>query len=76
MLQVSPLKYRREGTLAVRSVAVKDTTSVVKVALFEKNAESNFIPNSCIEITGLFKKNYQDRTQLTATHATTCQVIL
>jgi hypothetical protein len=74
-LQVSPLTFRREGTLAVRSLALKDVSGPpVKVTLFDKLATETYNPEAVVEVTGLYHKTFNNRVQLTATNNTTCQV--
>ncbi|WAR18834.1 hypothetical protein MAR_000672, partial [Mya arenaria] len=73
--KVSPLTFRRDRTLAVRSLALKDASGpAVKVTLFEKFATETYNPEAVIEVSGVYQKTYNNRVQLTATSSTTCQV--
>ncbi|WAR24655.1 hypothetical protein MAR_038324, partial [Mya arenaria] len=74
--KVSPLTFRRDGTLAVRSLALKDASGpAVKVTLFEKFATDTYNPEAVIEVSGVYQKTYNNRVQLTATSSTTCQFL-
>ena len=72
--QVSPLKYRKDGSLAIRSLAVKDQSSLVKVALFEDNAKMQFERNQVVQVSSVYKKTFNNIEQLTATPHSECQV--
>ncbi|XP_060555681.1 uncharacterized protein LOC132716425, partial [Ruditapes philippinarum] len=71
VLKVSPLKFQREGSLAVRSLGLKDESGTpVKVSLFGKLAAQEYVPNSVIQLTSVYNKVYNSRQQLTATKDT------
>uniref|UniRef100_A0A8W8NJL3 Uncharacterized protein n=1 Tax=Magallana gigas TaxID=29159 RepID=A0A8W8NJL3_MAGGI len=64
IFKVSPLKYRQEGSLAVKSIMIKDTSSVAKVCLFNKNALSRFNVGDTVKVTNDYPKVFQTRIQL------------
>lgn len=55
-VQVSPLKYRRDGQLPVRTLALKDDSGIVKVALFEHNATMEYEHNSVMKVSSVYNK--------------------
>ncbi|XP_046332868.2 uncharacterized protein LOC124115791 [Haliotis rufescens] len=59
VVQISPPKYARDSALPIRCLSVKDSTSTVKVCLFERNAEMTFSPSDTVQLTGLYKSTYQ-----------------
>ncbi|XP_062586787.1 uncharacterized protein LOC134248381 isoform X3 [Saccostrea cucullata] len=71
-VQASPVKYRREN-LAVRLLNIKDPSGTAKVCLFGDNAEMNFEVDDGVEISGLYRKTYMGKQQLTSSRATTCR---
>ncbi|XP_053372763.1 uncharacterized protein LOC128546352 [Mercenaria mercenaria] len=48
VVRVSPLKFRCEGTLPVRSIGVKDKFDYAKIVAFDKCAEDSYEPNKAI----------------------------
>lgn len=72
VVQASPVKYRREH-LAVRLLNIKDPSGTAKVCLFGDNAEMNFEVNDGVEISGLYRKTYMGKQQLTSSRVTTCR---
>ena len=74
-MQISPVKRRRNGTLIVRSLALKDNSGMAKVCLFENEAEMDFQREKCVEVTSVYAKTYMGKSQLTASTVTKCQVL-
>lgn len=73
IFKASPVKYTREH-LAVRLLNIKDPSGTAKVCLFGDNAEMNFEVNDGVEISGLYRKTYMGKQQLTSSRVTTCRV--
>jgi len=63
-----------EGTLPVRCLGLKDGTKAVKVALFQELAQQEYLPDTVVEFSGLYKKMYAGQEQLVASRLTECQV--
>nr|XP_034314251.1 uncharacterized protein LOC109619864 [Crassostrea gigas] len=72
IFKASPVKYRREH-LAVRLLNIKDPSGTAKICLFGDNAEMNFEVNDGVEISGLYRKTYMGKQQLTSSRVTTCR---
>ncbi|XP_019926604.3 uncharacterized protein [Magallana gigas] len=75
IFKVSPLKYRQEGSLAVKSIMIKDTSSVAKVCLFNKNALSPFNVGDTVKVTNVYPKVFQTRKQLTTCPTSSCEFV-
>ncbi|XP_062597621.1 uncharacterized protein LOC134259038 [Saccostrea cucullata] len=75
IVQISPLKRRRNGTLVVRSISLKDTSGVAKVCLFEGTAEMQFERDQILEVTSVYPKSFQGAQQLTGSVSTKCQFV-
>lgn len=73
-IQVSPIKYVRDGNLAVKSLFLKDNSTVAKVCLFDKLAENEYAEGNNLQITAVYPKKYLGVEQLTSTAFTKCQV--
>lgn len=72
--KVSPLRYRQEGTLAVKSLILKDQKTTAKVCLFADNAELPFNAGDVVKVSAVYKKQYNQRAQLTSSPASVCEV--
>ncbi|XP_061170865.1 uncharacterized protein LOC133180335 [Saccostrea echinata] len=75
IFKVSPLKYRQEGSLAVKSIMIKDSTSVAKVCLFNKNVLSPFNVGDTVKVTNVYPKVFQTRKQLTTCPTSSCEFV-
>ncbi|XP_062620761.1 uncharacterized protein LOC134282379 [Saccostrea cucullata] len=75
VVMVSPLRYRQEGTLAVRSLILKDQKTTAKVCLFANNAELHFNHGDVVKVSAVYKKQYNQRTQLTSSPGTVCEMV-
>ncbi|XP_045174330.2 uncharacterized protein LOC123535655 [Mercenaria mercenaria] len=74
-MQVSPVKYCQEGSLAVRCLGLKDESGLAKVALFSDLAEKTYRECKVIELSGVYKKEHQSKKQLAMTHGTKHQFL-
>ncbi|XP_061170323.1 uncharacterized protein LOC133179633 [Saccostrea echinata] len=72
---VSPIKYVRDGNLAVKSILLKDNSTVAKVCLFDKLAENEYAEGNNLQITAVYPKKYLGVDQLTATAVSKCQFL-
>ncbi|XP_078313431.1 uncharacterized protein LOC111105609 isoform X2 [Crassostrea virginica] len=75
IVKVSPIKYVRDGNLAVKSLLLKDNSTVAKVCLFDKLAEGEYEEGSNLQITAVYAKKYLNFEQLTSTAQTKCQFL-
>lgn len=64
---VSPLRYRQE------SLILKDQKTTAKVCLFANNAELPF--NAVVKVSAVYKKQYNQRAQLTSSPASVCEMV-
>ncbi|XP_056015314.1 uncharacterized protein LOC130052971 [Ostrea edulis] len=75
IVKVSPIKYVRDGNLAVKSLFLKDNSTVAKVCLFDKLAENEYAEGNNLQITAVYPKKYLGVEQLTSTAFTKCQFL-
>lgn len=55
ILFFSPIKYVRDGNLAVKSILLKDNSTVAKVCLFDKLAENEYAEGNNLQITAVLR---------------------
>ena len=60
--------------MAVRSILVKDTLAVAKVALFGKNAEHSYSEGDVVKVSAVYPKQYNNKLQLSTCTGSTCEV--
>ena len=58
----------------MKSLLLKDNSTVAKVCLFDKLAEGEYEEGSNLQITAVYAKKYLNFEQLTSTAQTKCQV--
>jgi hypothetical protein len=58
----------------VKSIILKDNSTVAKVCLFDKLAENEYVEGNNLQITAVYPKKYLGFDQLTATAVSKCQV--
>ena len=64
-----------EGSLPVRCLGLKDCLGKAKVALFQDLAGQEYVENSVIELTGVYRKLWEGKHQLVASKVSECQVL-